>query len=69
MIKTGLIVEDEQGNKIGGSIYSTPGKELVLSIGDIISIEEIKVGKDRSNSFRGVTKSDSNNNTQIPLLF
>ncbi len=67
MSKVGLIVEDEIGNKIGGSIYSTPGKEPKLSVGDIVYIEEIKVNKDRSHTFRGVSKID--NDSFTPLLF
>lgn len=66
-LKIGLLLKGPEG-KIGGSIYCKEDNIPEYKVGDIITIEEIKVNKDKSHTFRGVTKI-SNNDKETPLLF
>lgn len=67
-IKLGLILQDENKEMLGGSIYYLESSPPSLSVGDLIEIEEIKKNKDGSVTFRGVNKTSDNKN-DIPLLF
>ena len=67
-LKISLILEGPEG-KIGGSVYFKEDNTPEYKVGDEVTVEEIKVNKDKSHTFRGVVKINSDNDKTIPLLF
>jgi len=67
-LKIGLILEGPEG-KIGGSVYFKEDSVPKYNVGEQVTVEEIKVNKDKSHTFRGVVKINNDNDTDIPLLF
>jgi hypothetical protein len=65
MDRYGLLVEDEDGNKIGGSLYTKSA--ISITPPDTITIEEVKKNKDGSHTFRGVKKVQSKKDIDIEI--